>query len=186
MPQGAGTVVVQLDSQSATKVTNEHYRLQLAEPIHIPYLSAPRCNLEALSFSNSFSNVDGTRLDNNKIRLAWKVHEPTDTSKTYDSLPWHTLELSIDNSFQTTDSIEAEIARQIEARSTDTSTFGNDLWTTLNRMVGSKPVYGGAPKGKPVDPQPLVTTTGSTPADGSLGEFAGTRDPKPFALRGGH
>ena len=49
MSQGAGTVVVQLDSQSATKVTNEHYRLQLAEPIHIPYLSAPRCNLEALS-----------------------------------------------------------------------------------------------------------------------------------------
>jgi hypothetical protein len=127
MSQGAGTVVVQLDSQSATKVTDEHYRLQLAEPIHIPYLSAPRCNLEALSFSNSFSNVDGTRLDNNKIRLAWKVHEPTDTSKTYDSLPWHTLELSIDNSFQTTDSIEAEIARQIEARSTDTSAFGNDL-----------------------------------------------------------
>ena len=122
MSQGAGTVVVQLDSQSATKVTNEHYRLQLAEPIHIPYLSAPRCNLEALSFSNSFSNVDGTRLDNNKIRLAWKVHEPTDTSKTYEMLPWHTLELSIDNSFQTTDSIEAEIARQIEARSTDTST----------------------------------------------------------------
>jgi hypothetical protein len=45
MSQGAGTVVVQLDSQSATKVTNEHYRLQLAEPIHIPYLSQPRCNL---------------------------------------------------------------------------------------------------------------------------------------------
>ena len=49
-------------------------------------------------------------------------------------------------------------------------------------MVGNKPVYGGAPKGKPVDPQPLVTTTGSTPTDGSLGEFAGTRDPKPFAF----
>eukprot|EP01043_Picozoa_sp_COSAG02_P006579 COSAG02_NODE_188_length_30307_cov_341.858746_18_plen_123_part_00 len=27
MSQGAGTVVVQLDSQSATKVTDEHYRL---------------------------------------------------------------------------------------------------------------------------------------------------------------
>ena len=175
-------VVIQLDSQSATKVTNEHYRLQLEDPIRIPYLSQPRCNLEALSFQNSFTNVDGARLNNNKIRLAWKVHEPTDTDKTYDSLPWHTLELSIDNSFQTTTSIEAEIARQIESRSSDTSTFGNDLLTTLNRMVGNKPVYGGAGAGEPVDPQPISTTTDHTPADGGLGEFAGTRDPKLFAF----
>jgi hypothetical protein len=26
-------------------------------------------------------------LGNNKVRLAWKVHEPTDTNKTYDSAP---------------------------------------------------------------------------------------------------
>jgi hypothetical protein len=131
MSQGAGTVVVQLDSQTATKVTNEHYRLQLAEPIHIPYLSKPRCNLEALSFSNSFSNVDGVRLDNNKVRLAWKVHEPTDANKTYNSLPWHTLELDIDDSFQTTASIEAEIARQIEARSSDFKTVSCSARTVL-------------------------------------------------------
>lgn len=53
---------------------------------HIPYLSQPRCNLEALSFADSFTNVDGERLDNNEVRLAWKVHEPTDKHKTYDSL----------------------------------------------------------------------------------------------------
>ena len=80
-------------------------------------------------------------MDNNKVRLAWKVHEPTDANKTYDSLPWHTLELDIDDSFQTTTSIEAEIARQIEARSSDMAAFGSDLWTTLNHMIGNKPVW---------------------------------------------
>ena len=39
------------------------------------------CNLEALSFSNSFSNVDGVRLNNNKIRLAWKVHEDAEVGE---------------------------------------------------------------------------------------------------------
>jgi hypothetical protein len=159
MSDAAGAVTIQLDSQLANKLTNEHYELPLKTPVRIPYLSQPRVSLEALSFSNSFTNVDGVRMDNNKVRLAWKVHNPTDKNKRYDALEWKYLELTINNSFQTAQTLEAEIARQIHQKSSEDAVFGEDLWKTMNRMVSNKPTYL-APK----DPVPLNTHGQRPPA----------------------
>ena len=44
-------------------------------------------------------------------------------------------------------------------------------------MVGNKPIYGGAGKGTPVDPQPITQTT-----DSAKDQYKGTRAPKVFSF----
>ena len=142
MSNAAGSVTLQLDSKSAEKIANEHYMLQLGAPIRVPYLSQPRVALQALSFVNSFTNVDGTHHNNNKVRLAWKVHDPTHTTTDYDDLAWQTTEITLPPSYQTTATLEENIAKAILTQSKAGATFGTDLYTTLNRMVANKPSYG--------------------------------------------
>ena len=94
------------------------------------------------SFVNSFTNVDGTHMSNNKVRLAWKVHDPTHTTTTYDELPWQTTTITLPPSYQTTATIEENIVKAILTQSKSDATFGTDLYTTMNRMVANKPSYG--------------------------------------------
>ena len=63
MSQVAASHIIQLNSATAQKRTNEHYVMALEPTISVPYLAKPRAQLEGLSFSNSFTNVDAASLE---------------------------------------------------------------------------------------------------------------------------
>lgn len=150
--QAAGCVTIQLDSSMANKITGEHYIRTLETPVQIPYMARVRCQLESLCFSNTFTNVDSTRLDNNVIRFAWKVHQPTDKNKSYDDLDWHYMEIKIPTGFISLSTLEQAVAKAIYAQTPANPQFGTDLLPTLQRMVQNKAVYNRHPEPIAISP----------------------------------
>ena len=52
MSQGAKSHTIQIDSATAEKVNDEHYKLSLSPSIDVPYLAKPRAQLESLGGRN--------------------------------------------------------------------------------------------------------------------------------------
>jgi hypothetical protein len=123
--------------------------MALQPAISIPYLAKPRAQLEGLSFSNSFTNVDAASLDNNTVKLVYYESTPgTGADSAY-----KTLDLSIDDGYYSLadgiGSLEAALAKKLEAAATTTSysyekhteTLGSSLWDTMNVYAGASPGY---------------------------------------------
>ena len=140
MAQAGASHIIQLNSATAEKRTNEHYVMALEPAISVPYLAKPRAQLDGLSFSNSFTNVDAASLDNHTVKLVYYESTP---GTGVDS-PYKTLDLTIDDGFYSlTDgigSLEAALAKKLEAAATTSSysyekhteTLGSSLWDTMN------------------------------------------------------
>jgi hypothetical protein len=141
--------MIQLNSATAEKSTGEHYVMALQPAISIPYLAKPRAQLEGLSFSNSFTNVDAASLDNTTVKLVYYESTPgTGADSAY-----KTLDLTIDGGYYNlTDgigSLEAALAKKLEEAATTTSysyekhteTLGSSLWDTMNVYAGASPGY---------------------------------------------
>ena len=77
MSTSGASFLIELSSATATKMgapREARYRLRLTPGIDIPYLAEPRAQLEALTFANSFSNVDSVFYDNATIKVTWNPY----------------------------------------------------------------------------------------------------------------
>ena len=151
MAQGAANFTIQLNSSTAVKGIAEHYVMPLEPPIAVPYLAKPRAQLEALSFSNSFTNVDATNLKNNIVKLAWYSYSIGSTEEG----SWQTTELTVDDGFYDLPKLEVTLAKKIKAASTG-SVMGTDLWTTMDTLCAGNAGYNGT------DPTETNTVTFNT------------------------
>ena len=151
MAQGAANFTIQLNSSTAVKGIAEHYVMPLEPPIAVPYLAKPRAQLEALSFSNSFTNVDATNLKNNVVKLAWYSYSIGSAEEG----SWQTTELTLDDGFYDLPKLEVTLAKKIKAASTG-SVMGTDLWTTMDTLCAGNAGYNGT------DPTETNTVTFNT------------------------
>ena len=122
MAQGAANFTIQLNSATAKKGTGEHYVMPLDPPINVPYLAKPRAQLESLSFSNSFSNVDASTLNNNAVKLAWYSNEGS----------LQTTDITIDDGFYDLQHLEIALAKKLR---------NTELWTAMNTYCAANAGY---------------------------------------------
>lgn len=136
MSQGAKSHTIQIDSATAEKVNDEHYKLSLSPSIDVPYLAKPRAQLESLAFTNSFGNLDGTDLKNNILKLGWYSHAVGDATPP----KWQTTDVTLDSGQYDIAMLEQSIAKKIKSLS-HTPTFGTDLWTTMDTYCSANAGY---------------------------------------------
>jgi hypothetical protein len=122
MAQGAANFTIQLNSATAKKGTGEHYVMPLDPPINVPYLAKPRAQLESLSFSNSFSNVDASTLNNNTVKLAWYSNEGS----------LQTANITIDDGYYDLQHLEIALAKKLRH---------TELWATMNTYCAANAGY---------------------------------------------